>query len=118
MCWSVTRSSRGATANPSRRVCSDSSWAATSATEELSALSTWYSIARRSYSATSRRSSKWSMKVRRPCSVGKRPADVCGCCTMPSAASSASVARIVADESGFTSRWEMCLEPIGAASPT
>jgi hypothetical protein len=58
------------------------------------------------------------MNVRSPCSVGTRPADVCGWCTSPSAASSPSVVRIDADESFCTSRCEMCFEPIGAASPT
>ncbi len=58
------------------------------------------------------------MKVRIPSGVGTRPAEAWACSTRPDSWSSASVLRILADDSGVGISWASACEATGDARST
>ena len=94
---------RGSVTTPARRVTFDSNCdaAATSALESSREASSWRRSSAKAGSSSmgARAFSSESTKKRYPLSVGTRPAEVCGELTKPSCSRSATMLRMVAEDS-------------------
>ena len=97
-CLNSLSDGRGGVARAAFRVVCASTAAASRAhcSSSSRAWWNWWRIMRFSGSGSSVSPSKCSTKKRYPCSVGTRPADVCGCVRKPSSSRAAISLRIVA----------------------